>query len=139
MTEGKTLETFDFGEGQESLVFQETMAVVPGVECDVYSVKDDNSKDLGIIRIDVDAKTPLQKVLKGESTIEGYIGGEGWLVLTRQDGSEDIYPVSPDVNQDFKINVGIGEKMQWIASEHSSLTAFEICYPPYEDGRYENL
>ena len=139
MTEGKTLETFDFGEGQESLVFQETMAVVPGVDCDVYSVKDDNSKDLGIIRIDVGAKTPLQKVLKGESTIEGYIGGEGWLVLTRQDGSEDIYPVSPDVNQDFKINVGISEKMQWIASENSSLTAFEICYPPYEDGRYENL
>jgi hypothetical protein len=29
--------------------------------------------------------------------------------------------------------------MQWFADDDSSLTAYEICYPPYEDGRYENI
>ncbi len=29
--------------------------------------------------------------------------------------------------------------MQWQADPNSPLEAYEICYPPYQDGRYENL
>jgi len=37
------------------------------------------------------------------------------------------------------IEVSIGEIMQWEADKESDLHVFEVCYPPYEDGRYENL
>jgi len=133
------LTEFNFGQGPEGVIFEETVSVVEGVECDVYCVKDDISKDLGIIRIALGHKTPLQRVLKGEKTVEGHVSGEGVLVITRTDGNEEIYPVSEDVNQHFSIDVGIGEKMQWQASENSHLEAFEICIPPYEEGRYEDI
>jgi len=29
--------------------------------------------------------------------------------------------------------------MQWEADKEADLVAYEICFPPYEDGRYENL
>lgn len=38
-----------------------------------------------------------------------------------------------------EITVNIGDVMQWEAAPDSSLVAYEICYPPYEEGRYEEL
>jgi hypothetical protein len=35
--------------------------------------------------------------------------------------------------------VGIGDVMQWEADKETDLVAYEICFPPYEDGRYENI
>ena len=29
--------------------------------------------------------------------------------------------------------------MQWEADKDSDLVAYEICFPPYEDGRYQNI
>ena len=29
--------------------------------------------------------------------------------------------------------------MQWEASKNSNLVFYEVCYPPYQDGRFENL
>jgi hypothetical protein len=129
------LTEFEF-EGQKQRVsFIETMNVVHGVKCDVYRFDSDDSKDLGIIKIEPNCKTPLQKVLKGNKTIEGYVSGEGKLIVST-DGKDKTYPVKD--GEKFSVDVRIGETMQWQAGE-KPLVAYEICFPPYEDGRYENL
>ncbi len=37
-----------------------------------------------------------------------------------------------------EVEVKIGECMQWEAME-DGLVFYEICYPPYKEGRYENI
>jgi hypothetical protein len=133
------LDEFDFGQGPERVIYVETMSVAEGVECDVYKVEGDVSKDLGIIRIESGHKTPLQRVLKGERTIEGHRSGEGEFALTRTNGDEEIYSVCEGMDPAFSLEVGVREKMQWRASGGSPLEAYEICMPPYEDGRFEDL
>ena len=111
------------------------MQVADGVECDTYTFDNRDDVDLGIIKIQPNAKTPRQKVLNGENTIEGYISGKGKLVVERENGNVDIY----DTDKDVKVSVGIGDIMPWTASEDTPLVAYELCYPPYKDGRYGNL
>ena len=125
----KPLTEFEFEEGVRKVLFVETVQVADGVECDVYCVEGDNSKDLGVIKIK-GKKTPLQEVLKGERTVEGFIKGNGKLTVTDTEGNDKVYPVDDKSSQGFKIDVGIGEIMQWEAVEGSDLIAFEICVPP---------
>jgi len=130
-------------EGSSQLVsFVETMHVVDGVECDVYTFDGDDTKDLGIIRMKPGARTPLQRVREGDKTIESYISGKGKLTITKPDGSKTIHEVQEPGDEDKKplsVEVQIGELMQWEADPESNLSFSEICFPPYEDGRYENL
>lgn len=128
---------FTFEGKKQQITFIETLQVADGVECDVYSFDGDKNKDLGIIRITRGHKTPLQKVLKGERTIEGYISGKGKLIVTKSDGKQEIYIAGSSFTE--PVDIKIGELMQWEASPDSGLVSFEICFPPYEDGRYENL
>jgi hypothetical protein len=37
------------------------------------------------------------------------------------------------------VKVEIGELMQWTADEKTGLMVYEICFPPYQDGRYEEI
>src|SRR3989338_1608992 len=120
-------------EGREQLVsFVETLDVADGVACDVYKFDGDTTKDLGIIRINPGSKTPLQKVLKGDKTVEGYISGKGKLKITNPNGKQVVY------TEPFAITVAMGELMQWEAAPDSDLSVYEIFYPPYEDGRFQN-
>ena len=119
----------------QQIQFIETTTVRDGVECDIYSFENDNTKDLGIIRISPGKKTPLQKVLKGEKTLEGYISGNGCLEITKHDGDKIIH----EGKEGLEVEVLIGETMQWIANEDSTLEVYEICYPPYEEGRFKNI
>jgi len=120
-------------EGREQLVsFMETLDVADGVACDVYTFDGDTTKDLGMIRIEPGRKTPLQKVLKGDKTVEGYISGKGKLKITKPNGKQVVY------TEPFAITVAVGELMQWEADPDSDLSVYEICYPPYEDGRFQN-
>ena len=80
------------------------------------------------------SRTPLQLVLSGDRTVEIFKEGKGTLTITNQDGVETHYNF-PDEKTD--IDVKVGEKMQWHALE--DLIFCEICYPPYKDGRYQNL
>jgi hypothetical protein len=134
-----TIKTFIFEGTEQSVSFVETMHVADGVDCDVYTFVGDRSKDLGIIRIESGKKTPLQKVLKGDRTIEGYISGKGKLTIIKPDGRQDVYIADGVTKKPIVVTVGIGETMQWEADKDSKLIAYEICFPPYEDGRYENL
>lgn len=133
------MKNFTFEGKSQSVSFVETMQVADGVDCDVYSFDNDKSKDLGIIKIKPGCKTPLQKVLKGDFTIEGYVSGKGKLTITRTNGERKVYQVSNSIEKPFTVWVQIGEMMQWEADSDSDLTAYEVCCPPYEDGRYENI
>ncbi|MFZ3074245.1 MAG: hypothetical protein WA093_03920 [Minisyncoccales bacterium] len=126
---------FDF-EGRElDIVFIKTLKVIDGVECDFYQFDGDFNKDLGIIKIKAGFKTPLQKVISGVKTIEGHINGNGKLIVTQVDGNKKEYPAGKGLMVDVKI----GELMQWQADAESDLTVYEICFPPYDDGRFENI
>lgn len=137
--EEELLKTFEFEGNSQPIDFVETVPVNTGVECDVYAFVQDDSKDLGIIRINPGYKTPLQRVLKGQRTIEGYISGEGQLTIIRSGGNNEVYQVGNQTQEKLAIDINIGDLMQWQAKGSSRLIAYEICIPPYQDGRYENI
>jgi len=120
----------------ESVDFVENIKVKKGVVCDIYSFKNNQEKDLGIVRVETGKKTPLQKVLKGDKTLEGYLSGSGVLTITNLSGQEIIH--SFEKNSDIsEVEVNVGELMQWESIE--DLVFYELCYPPYQEGRYQNL
>jgi len=133
------IKDFEFKGKKQPVTFVETMHVADGVDCDVYTFDGDRTKDLGIIKIKPGCKTPLQKILKGDNTIEGFISGKGKLTITKPNGEKKIYQVNDKAKKTLLVSVQIGELMQWEADSDSDLTAYEICFPPYEDGRYENI
>lgn len=133
------LEDFSFYKVEQAVNFVETVVVNEGVTCDVYSFADDPTKDLGIIKIQPGHKTPLQRVVEGEKTIEGYISGNGMLTVTRQGKNKEIFVVNDNFLGKLNVNVNVGDLMQWQASADSEMVVYEICFPPYKDGRYENL
>lgn len=120
------------------VVFQETMQVTDGVECDVYIHPETQERDLGVIRVAPGKKTPLQRVVAGDQTIEGYLEGEGELFIRHKDGSESIFKVDQSA-EGFCFLIELGDIIQWRADKNVGLKFFEICYPPYQDGRFENL
>lgn len=119
----------------EPVTFIEALAVKEGVMCEVYSFNGSLEKDLGVVTVAGNARTPLQKILKGIKTIEGYVEGEGKLTVIQanRETAEYIFPGAQN-----EIELHVGDTMQWAAAD-VGLVFYEICYPPYEDGRYENL
>ena len=67
--------------------------------------------------------------------LKGYINGKGTLVVINKKGETITYSF-PNKNCS-SVTLHIGDTMQWFAED--DLVIFEICYPPYEDGRFENL
>lgn len=118
--------------------FNGTIVVKEGVECDTYSFEGDSDKDLAIVRVEKGHKTPLQRVVGGIRTIEGYVDGEGTLTIRSENGQSELRHFGPGL-YNKEVAVGVGQTMQWTAGEDKGLTFYEICVPPYEDGRYENL
>lgn len=135
----QNLKEFKLDSDPQSVEFVGTERVCEGVECDVYAFIGDESKDLGIIRVAPGFKTPLQKVVEGLRTIEGHISGEGQLTITREGGNCVIHSFCGDSQNRVLIDVDIGDLMQWKSTGSTRLMAFEICYPPYQDGRYEEI
>jgi len=119
----------------ESIKFVETSEVKEGVFCDVYTFFDTDEKDLGIVEVKAGYSTPLQKVLKGDKTLEEIVDGEGVLTVTDAEGNEITYEQTSDNHE--PVEVKVGEFVQWKAI--TDLMFYEICYPPYEEGRFENL
>lgn len=132
------LESFKFEIVDEPVEFVETTSVRDGVECDVYEFTGNKERDLGIIRMKAGASTPLQLVEGGERTVEGYISGSGTLTVTPENGFSRTYLVMQELSEGFQVNVAVGETMQWKARDEG-LKAFEVCFPPYEKGRFKDL
>jgi hypothetical protein len=135
------LTNFEFGGMLLPVEFVKTARIdgYPGVECDFYNFVGDNTKDLGIIRIDPGCKTPPQRVRKGDQTIEGYVSGSGKLVVARGHISIETFEVTDRSGENLSVLVRTGNTIQWKASLDSKLVAYEVCIPRYKPGRFKNL
>jgi len=136
---GVVPQTFLF-EGEESpITFVETQAVKDGVTCDVYTFEGDTTKDLGIIRVSPGQRTPLQRVLQGVRTVEGFITGSATLVVTEAGGQVTEHHYDQTSEPGAEVDVAVGQLMQWVNEGDSDLFFYEVCMPPYATGRYEDL
>lgn len=118
----------------EPVVFDSSSEVKRGVECDVYFFQDDESKDLGLVFVQQGFRTPVQEVMKGERTLQIFKEGRGDLYVIDLAGKFTKYTFPGEIHQ---VEVKVGEIMQWHAIE--DLVFYEICYPPYEEGRFKNI
>ena len=117
-------------------IFVESSEVQNSVICDVYSfdtLSEISNSDLGIVVIESDYSTPLQRILTGEKTIEGHISGSDYLVVDTGTLDQKKFEVQADCT--FEITLNIGQTMQWFST--SDLVIYEICYPKYSDGRFK--
>lgn len=129
---------FTIGEKSYAVLYLNTNQVKEGVECDVYSFVGDSTKDLAIVRVKAGFSTPRQKVMSGAKTIEGFISGEGNLQIVNDSGEVSDHLFEPGIEAS-PVEVSIGDTMQWRAATDFDLSFYEICTPPYEKGRFENL
>lgn len=127
----------------QKVIFVETTNVVPGVQCDVYRFENDGSKDLGIVRIEAGKNTPLQKLVDGKQTFEGYISGKGKIVVHRHWYGyvfvEEIHEVGEGTKSPYAVEIRVGDMVQIFADKDSDLTIYEVCLPPFQDERFENI
>ncbi len=122
-----------------SLRFMRSHSPYENVECDEYAFKDTTSEDVAVIEVVASVKTPRQKVLSGTRTTEQFINGSGVLMVTSEDGVVQQYIFDDTTPENARsVEIQIGQIMQWQAGENGLLFA-EICEPPYEEGRFENL
>jgi quercetin dioxygenase-like cupin family protein len=128
---------FKFGQENWRVENNESYEVVPGVWCDNYEIVDDGERDLAVVSMEPDTSTPRQLVKTGEETVEVFTGGSGKLVVEDVNGETHEHEFEAGFEGEY-VTVAIGEKMQWIAGEEG-LQFTEICVPPYEDGRFENI
>ncbi|HIA91643.1 TPA: hypothetical protein EYO12_00820 [Candidatus Saccharibacteria bacterium] len=132
----KFLKEFEFEGKTLAVDLIDTQQVKEGVVCQVYEFTGNSDMDLGIIAVEAGRKTPLQLVLKGTRTIEGYVSGKGTLNVQRSNGVAETYKFS-ETSEQNQIEVFVGDTMQWAAVE--DLVFYEICFPPYKDGRFKNI
>ena len=127
----------EFGDPGSPVTFIEYVKVKDGVDCDVYSFDDDQNKDLAIVTVAQGVKTPRQRVVSGVTTIEGYLSGKGTLSVESPNGHVEI--IYFDEQNPGTVMVEVGDVMQWTADPDSELVFSEVCVPPYQEGRFENL
>lgn len=117
--------------------FTETQRVSAGVECDVYTFLHDDSRDLAIVTVIKNHKTPLQRIVSGTKTIEGFVSGSGTLSIGSIDETVKVYSFDSK-SEPYEVIVSINQTMQWHATS-DDLRFYEICEPSYADGRFETL
>lgn len=122
---------------QLKVSYVETQHVKDGVKCDIYTFINDSTKDLAVVRVDAASKTPLQRVVSGDETVELYKSGSGTLSVKDINGNTKEY-VYREGDVAEEVIVKIGEEMQWCAAD-KPLVFYEICTPAYEDGRFEHI
>jgi hypothetical protein len=120
-----------------TIIFIETQQVSEGVECDVYTFLHDDSRDLAIVTVIKNHKTPLQRIVSGTKTIEGFVSGSGTLSIGSIDETVKIYSFNSK-SEPHEVIVSINQTMQWCAVG-DNLRFYEICEPSYADGRFETL
>ncbi len=119
-------------------VYVRTDIISPGVTCEVYLDPTTGKRDYGKVTVEPGYKTPKQKVLSGEETIECYFSDKGRLTIIHTDGTTSIFDLDAK-DEGFAHTVYIGEIMQWQADPNEPIVFLEICYPPFTDDRFENI
>lgn len=123
-----------------AVTFVESQDIKEGVTCDIYTIDGDSTKDLAVIEIKPGFRSPRQKVLKGTLTIQRFVSGAAYLYVDELDGSERTrFFKSEEAMQNNDIEVKVGETMQWSSLGPDPLVYHEICEPPFEKGRFEDL
>ena len=118
------------------LKYESTNEVKTGVMCDVYSVRERTDVDFAFVKMESGCSTPLQLVLGGEKTVEIHLSGAGQFFFQENEQAEpEVFRLED--GKPFQLTIPIGSKVRWTAE--TELTFVEVCYPPYEDGRYRNL
>lgn len=125
--------------GGRGVTFEESNIAYRGVMCHVYSFTDTDAEDLAIIDVKPGYATPRQRVIDGERTTEAFIKGAGVLVIEATDGSTQEYAFDSERAADHPgVTVGIGQIMHWVAGDEGLVFA-EVCRPPYQEGRFEDM
>ena len=132
------LTSFTVDDRPVPVVFVETMDVKEGVVCDVYKIEGDDTRDLAIVTVRKGCKTPLQRVVAGKETREGFVSGQGVLTVWSAAGVAAEHRFGSDTKAGSVV-VSVNERMQWHADSETDLVFSEVCTPPYEDGRFENI
>lgn len=131
------LSEYTFEDQSWKIILNQSYEVIPGVYCESYTIVGDLDKDIAIVYMLPNSKTPLQLVRSGEKTVEVFMCGDGKLVVENNSGT--VFEYFFDNNECGKyVIIKIGEKMQWIAGE-IGLQFAEICEPPYKDDRFETV
>jgi len=138
------LTAFEFEGVPQPVEYLETTEIpgYPAVICDVYNFVGDDSKDLGVIKIEKGHSTPRQLINEGQGTkrtVEGYISGNGRLIVERKSGKTELYEISSRSLIPLSVDIEVGDIMRWQADSDSDLIAYEVCIPRYKPGRYTNL
>ena len=129
-----------FGGFDLAVKFRKATQVAPGVVCEEFDCVDKPEMDIGIIRIDPGAKTPPQKLLSGTRTVEGFLSGAGALFVTPEGGEFESFSfgMTNRIGRKFA-ELQPGDVVQWVAAPDSELVAIEMCWPPFSEGRFENV
>ena len=61
----------------------------------------------------------------------------GRLIVRDENGKERQYSFA--TGDSGSVDVFIGQTIQWYADTESNLVFYEVCQPPYKDGRFENI
>lgn len=137
------IDNFKINDSAIPVEFVETQEVCQGVLCHVYKfLEAETSRDLAVIQIKSGHKTPVQIVQDGDITIEGFVEGNGSLIILRNGeiSKIEIYTTIKYKELMSKgIELKVGDIVQWQANLESDLVAYEICYPPFQEGRFRNL
>jgi len=122
------------------VTFAESQQVKMGVTCDIYTFANDMTKDLAIIEIQPGFRSPRQRVLKGTRTIQRFVSGTANLYVDELDGSEHTrFFSTEELLENTDVEVKVGEIMQWSSLGPNPLIYYEICEPPFVEGRFEDL
>lgn len=111
--------------------------IYTGVNCTIFIDLDNETHDFAVVSVTAAHKTPRQRIISGEKTIESFVGGKGSFIIER-DGKIDTFIVDKSATQ-TSWEVFPGDIIRWCADSKSDLTFIEVCEPPYQDGRFENL
>ena len=134
------ISTLWFEDKDLAVTFVEHQQVKEGVTCDIYTIDGDVTKDLAIVEIQPGFRSPRQKVLTGTRTIQRFISGSANLYVDELDGGEHTrYFKSGEATENSDVEVQIGEIMQWSSLGPDPLVCYEICEPPFDKGRFEDL
>jgi hypothetical protein len=103
------LSEFQFNDQIWKLVNNRSYGVVSGVYCDDYEIVGDSEKDLAMIHVHSNVKTPRQLVKYGEKTIEVFMHGSGKLIVEDARGTICEHYFTESQSGDYVL-VAIDEK-----------------------------
>lgn len=113
----------------------------PGVTCDEYNIDGDETRDLGVIKIEGGCSTPVQEVRwvqDRQRAVEKYVKGSGTLKVKNPNGETILYLVSSKSRMPLSVDIFPGDLIQWRADIGSKLEVYEILSPSYNENWFRN-